>query len=174
MLLRIRMFYSNNQFKKELLTIKKDTKKNIIFLNSSPINKSKKIESDLRISLILQITGVMEIWFDDIILEFAIKNTSPIFHNYFHSHFTSAGKGVKPNNINGFLISLGASAIKSDNSAPYRVVEDLYALRDRVAHGSTSFQRTLEEINEDIDYVIKYMNLIIKKLDVISIKVNGN
>mgnify|MGYP003297822441 CR=1 FL=1 len=125
-----------------------------------------KIESDLRMNLIIKSTGVFENLFSDIILKFAIANSSQIFHDYFTNNFKNAGKNVSPEGINNLLKNINIDPVKrNENIAAYESLKSLYDLRNKLSHGDLQFAESLEQITAYINNSVDFMRLVIEHMD---------
>lgn len=161
------MFYTNNFYSTEAIRIINETDGLITTLST---NKERgKIESELKFTLVLKSTGNIELYFDDIMNAFAIKNSSIIFHKYFQNNFTKAGKNVNPEQVNNLLKCLGVSPVdKKINPQAYTSLESLYNIRNKIAHGDTCIVETYNDIKNYIEKSMDFMQLIINNLDVVS------
>lgn len=161
------MFYSNNTFITRAQDIINETDKLIVAVSQ---NKDRgKIESELKFTMILKSTGNIELYFDDIMKEFANLNSSPIFHRYFHNNFTKAGKNVNPEKINNLLNALNIPAVaKNANPQAWTALDSLYNLRNSLAHGDTNIVETYSNIKQYISDSMVFMQLLIQTLDNVS------
>lgn len=99
----------------------------------------------------IKTTGSMEKYFDEMMKNYAFLMSSNIFHNYFTNHFTSKGRQVDPNKVNGVFQNIGIDSIEKSNirveARKYESVDELYKIRVEIAHGG-SVQDTYTDIIE--------------------------
>ena len=164
MLETINMFYDKEEYFNELDQNIKDSK----ILEELVIDtKFKgKIESELRISLIIKSTRVLEKMFYDICKEFAIMHSSPIFHRYFEDNFAAKGKNVDTNRVNSLLKILGIREIKkSDNPIAFTSLNSLYNIRNESVHGNANFTESLEIVRDYIYNAKQFFRELINRFD---------
>ena len=160
------MFYNNQSFD-DCVKGYIDVAKTIIHEidKSNFIYKNDAIQ-DIMISLIIKSTGQMELYFGDIMREFAIKHSSPIFYNFFEAKFMNGGKNANPENINGLLNIIKVEKIEKNNHMKeYTSLDTLYKLRNDIAHGNTNLINTPTDIITHIETSLKFFKIVIKNLD---------
>lgn len=162
------MFYENSKYFNEINENIKNIENYIICIKAN-IDKNDitgKIESDLRMNLVIKSTGLFEQLFSDIILKFAINNSSPIFHKYFENNFMKTGKNPDSERINGLLKAIDIAPVKrAESPVAYESLNSLYKLRNNLAHGELEFTETLEQITNYINHSIEFMKLVIKHMN---------
>lgn len=160
------MFYKNTSYEEEILGYINDAKQEIGIISMQPSKVIRKSIPEIEISLVIKSTGKLELYFDDILKEFALSNSSIIFHKYFNNNFTKAGKNAKPDSINGILKVFDANPVKKDcNFKEYTSLESLYNLRNAFAHGDCNITDTFEQIVNYINFSIGFMKKAIESLD---------
>lgn len=160
------MFYNNLIYKGEIKKSVVEAKKTIKSIEKENNKQINKAVSEITIALIIRVTGKLEQYFDDIMLEFAKSRSSIIFYKYFTNHFTGSGKNISPEKVNGLLKILDIDPIRKDgNLEEYTSLESLYNIRNHIVHEDANIQWTFEEIIKFINYSVKFMDLIIKNLD---------
>lgn len=158
------MFYVEESYFNEIKEHLNNVSRYIECINKNIDKKdiTGKIESDLRMNLIIKSTGVFENLFSDIILKFAIANSSQIFHDYFTNNFKNVGKNVDPEGINNLLKNIKVNPVKrNENVEAYESLKSLYHLRNKLSHGELQFTESLEQITSYINHSVDFMRLVI-------------
>lgn len=160
------MFYINTLYEDEILSCIKEEKKIIVEIERIGNKQIQKAKHEIIIALVIKSTNYLEFYFDDIILEFAKSKSSVIFHSYFQNNFKKNGRNVSPDRVNSLLKNIGVDPIKRNKHVKeYTSLESLYNIRNNIAHEECNVQDTFEQIVEYITYSLKFMKILIEKLN---------